>query len=296
MYMEVRGNNMKIVTDRGADLLPEHAAQADVRFAPLAITLDGKTYLSGIDIQPDEFYRKLDETGGFPTTSQPSPGDLAQMYREAAATDREILSIHISSGLSGTVNAARVAAQAVPEADVAIYDTKSLSAAQGWHVEMAALAAKAGWTRERILAMLEKVTAATEVLFTLPTLKYLIHGGRVSHLKGLLAQVLNIRPIIGVEKEGGTSLTKGQARTFDRALVELSEIASRMVHAGEAVRAQIVHGNNPAGVARLKMEVEKRLNVSWLPAIQIAPVLGAHTGAGVVGLVFAPERLLPAIG
>ena len=296
MYMEVRGNNMKIVTDRGADLLPEHAAQADVRFAPLAITLDGKTYLSGIDIQPDEFYRKLDETGGFPTTSQPSPGDLAQMYREAAATDREILSIHISSGLSGTVNAARVAAQAVPEADVAIYDTKSLSAAQGWHVEMAALAAKAGWTRERILAMLEKVTAATEVLFTLPTLKYLIHGGRVSHLKGLLAQVLNIRPIIGVEKEGGTYLTKGQARTFDRALVELSEIASRMVHAGEASTGTDRAWEQPRRRCQAQDGGREAPERQLAPAIQIALVLGAHTGAGVVGLVSAPERLLPAIG
>ena len=293
MYMEVRGNNMKIVTDRGADLLPEHAAQADVRFAPLAITLDGKTYLSGIDIQPDEFYRKLDETGGFPTTSQPSPGDLAQMYREAAATDREILSIHISSGLSGTVNAARVAAQAVPEADVAIYDTKSLSAAQGWHVEMAALAAKAGWTRERILAMLEKVTAATEVLFTLPTLKYLIHGGRVSHLKGLLAQVLNIRPIIGVEKEGGTYLTKGQARTFDRALVELSEIASEW-------STQARHGHRSCmGTTRRRCQAQDGGREA--PERQLAPcdpdrpVLGAHR-CRVVGLVFAPERLLPAIG
>lgn len=290
---------MHIITDRGADLAIDDAPGTELVFAPLTITLNESTYRSGVDIEPEEFYKALDQTGAFPTTSQPAPGDFIGIYGDAAKSDKEILSVHISSGLSGTVNAARVAADASPDADVEIYDTKTLSAAEGWHVLAAARAAAAGWSRDQIVAMLKQVTEATEVLFTLPTLKYLIHGGRIGHLKGLLAQVLNIRPIIGVEKNGGTYVTRGQARTFDRALASLADIARDMMHglgsAGDTVRAQIVHGYNPEGVAKLKAEVERRLNVTWLPTLQIAPVLGAHTGAGVVGLVFALEKALPAI-
>lgn len=290
---------MHIVTDRGADVAAEVAASAGLTFAPLTITLNDTIYRSGIDIQPDEFYTILDRTGAFPTTSQPSPGDFVDIYTNAAKSDKEILSIHISSGLSGTVNAARVAAESSTGADVQIYDTKTLSAGEGWHVQAAMNAVAAGWTRERIVSMLQQVSDATELLFTLPTLKYLIHGGRIGHLKGLLAQVLNIRPIIGVEKVGGTYVTRGQTRTFDRALASLADIARDMVHARGAsddiVRAQIAHGNNPEGVERLKAEVEKRMNVKWMPPVQIAPVLGAHTGAGLVGMIFAVEKLLPPI-
>jgi DegV family protein with EDD domain len=290
---------MHIVTDRGADLATHSPSGAELVFAPLTITLDESTFTSGIDIEPEEFYKALDHTDAFPTTSQPAPGDFARIYADAAKSGKEILSIHISSGLSGTVNAARVGAEASADADVEIYDTKTLSAAQGWHVQAAANASAAGWSRDQVVGMLRQVTEATEVLFTLPTLKYLIHGGRIGHLKGLLAQVLNIRPIIGVEKQAGTYVTRGQARTFDRALASLAEIARDMMRGrgneGDTVRAQIVHGYNPKGVAKLKAEVEKRLNVKWLPTLQIAPVLGAHTGAGVVGLVFALDKALPAI-
>lgn len=286
---------MHVVTDRGADILPEQIGESELSYAPLTITLDGRTYKSGVDISAEEFYRLLEESGGFPSTSQPSPGDFADLYGKLAESDKEILSIHMSSGLSGTVNSARIGAAAVPDADIAIYDTHTLSAALGWHVETALRAMRAGWSRERIISALEQVSVATEGMFTLPTLKYLIHGGRVSHLRGLLAQVLNIRPVIGVEKEGGTYVTRGQARTFDRAIKQLAEIASNMVGAGAEIKAQIVHGYNPEGVARLKEEVEKRLKVNWMSPINVAPVLGAHTGAGLVGLIFAPEQALPSI-
>ena len=291
-----RNEQMHVVTDSGADFLPEQLGESELSIAPLTLAIAGRVYKSGIDITPEGFYRLLHETQDFATTSQPSPGDFADIYRAAAETDKEILSIHMSSGLSGTLNAARMGAAAVPEADVAFYDTRTLSAGSGWHVEMALRAVRAGWGRGRILSMLEQVSSATETLFTLPTLRYLIHGGRISHLKGLLAQVLNIRPVIGVEKEGGTYVTRGQARTFDGALVRLADFATSLVGQGAKVRAQIVHGYNPEGVARLRAEIEKRLNVKWLGTTQIAPVLGAHTGPGVVGLILAREDALPSIG
>ena len=106
----------------------------------------------------------------------------------------------MSSGLSGTHNSALLAAEMVPEAKVTHVDTKTLSAAAGWQVIAAARAARAGWKLENILKLVEKISAASDSFYTLKDLKYLIHGGRISHIKGLLASVLHIKPLIGVEK------------------------------------------------------------------------------------------------
>jgi DegV family protein with EDD domain len=115
---------MQILTDRGMDLAPEQMEGLNLHFAPLSIHLEGKTYSSGIDLQPDAFYQMLSETEAFPTTSQPSAGEFAEIYREMARTDPDILSIHISSGLSGTINSAEAGAKMVPEANITIFDSK----------------------------------------------------------------------------------------------------------------------------------------------------------------------------
>jgi DegV family protein with EDD domain len=282
---------MQIVTDRGMDLAPEQMAGLDIHFVPLVLTLDGTDYRSGEDIQPDEFYRLLEATSSFPTTSQPSPGTFAELYRKLAATDPDILSIHISSGLSGTVNAARLGAQMVPEANVTIVDTKTLSGAQGWQVEAAARAAKDGWPVERILALLDRIGAATDTLYTLATMRYLIHGGRISHLKGLLASVLNIKPLIGVEKEGGTYTQCGSTRTLRAAILKIADVVAEQHAPGSALRVQALHGDNPEGAALLRERMSQLFECEWLPTSSIAPVLGAHTGPGLVGLVFAPKSV-----
>ncbi len=286
---------MQIVTDYAADISLEQLEGLEVHYLPLTVTIDGKIYRSGVDITPDEFYELQATAKEIPTTSQPSPGDFADLYRSLAEKDPDILSIHISSGLSGTVNAARIGASMAPEANVAIYDTKTLSGAQGWHVEMAAKAVRAGWDKSRILSMLEQVTELTETLFTLSTLKYLIHGGRISHLKGLLASVLNIKPIISVEKEGGTYVTRGQARTITNAIDKLADIVASTYPLQTAMRMQILHSQFPTGAARLQERLDSIFKCNWLPQGPIAPVLGAHTGRGLVGVVFAPEALFPQV-
>ena len=284
---------MQIVTDHGADISPEQREGLDIHYVPLTITLGGCMYRGGVDISVEEFYELLERTGEMPSTSQPSPGDFAELYRNLARTDPDILSVHISSGLSGTVNTARMGASMVPEANVTIYDTKTLSGAQGWHVEAAARAAKAGWSIDRIVTMLEQITAATDTLFTLSTLRYLIHGGRISHLKGLVASILNIKPIIGVEKVGGTYVTRGQTRTVDRAIDAIVSMVASVYPANTAMRMQVLHGLCPEGAARLRAGLDRIFQCRWLPVSPIAPVLGAHTGPGLVGVVFAPEAQLP---
>ncbi|MEN6434726.1 MAG: DegV family protein, partial [Anaerolineaceae bacterium] len=99
---------MQILTDRGADITPEVAEEFGIKFAPLRIILEGKTYTSGVDLDSSAFYKMLEETKSFPTTSMPSAGEFADLYRELAKKDPEILSIHISSGLSGTLSAAKL--------------------------------------------------------------------------------------------------------------------------------------------------------------------------------------------
>ncbi len=284
---------MQIVSDRGMDLSPEQSAGLDIHLVPLTLTLDGKTYRSGVDIQPSEFYKLLEGTESFPVTSQPAPGDFAEVYRRLAATDPEILSVHISSGLSGTLNSAQQGAKMVPEAMVTFYDTKTLSGAEGWHVEAAARAAQAGWPMPRILEMLQKITAATDTIYTLAELKYLIHGGRISHMKGLLASVLGIKPVIGVEKELGKYEQMGQARTLNQAMDKIVDIIAHRYAPGTALRVQAMHADNPQGAALLREKLGQRFSCTWLPVSSIAPVLGAHTGPTLVGVAYAPLAALP---
>jgi len=284
---------LHIVTDRGMDLAPEQLAGLELHQVPLTLTLDGKSYRSGVDIQPDEFYRRLSATESFPTTSQPSPGDFAEIYRRLAATDAEILSIHISSGLSGTLNAARAGADLVPHARVTLIDTKTLSGAEGWQVEAAARARQAGWSKQKILDLVARVSAATDTLFTLTTLKYLIHGGRISHLKGLLGSVLNLKPVIGVEKEQGKYVSHSSGRTLEQAIAKIGDHIAAQHKPGTALRVQVMHGNNPTGAALLRARLDQLFHCAWLPTSSIAPVLGAHTGPTLVGVVYAPVAAYP---
>jgi len=281
---------MQIVTDSGTDtnLLPEQAADLNIHIVPLNVTLDGKSYREGVDIQPDEFYRLLAASDGLPVTSQPSAGDFAELYRRLVATDPDILSIHISSGLSGTINSARTGAEMVPEANVTHVDTKTLSAGAGWQVEAAARALKAGWAKEQVLALVERIGAATNSIYTLEELKYLIHGGRISHMKGLIASMLNIKPLIGVETVGGTYVQLGQARTFKRAVKGLVDRIGDLHPPGSALRVQVLHASNPDGAAMLRQLVDQRFECTWLPVGPMSLVLGAHTGPSMVGVAYAP--------
>jgi len=281
---------MQIVTDTGMDMVlpPDQMPEVEIHLVRHAITLEGKTYLSGADIQPIELQQKLMATASFPTTSQPSAGDFAAMYKKLAATDPDILSIHMSSGLSGTVNAAHAGAEMTPEAHVTIVDTKTLCAALGWQVAAAARALKAGWPLDQILALTERIGAASDSMYTLDDLKYLIHGGRISHMKGLIASVLKLRPMIGVEHEHGKYEQLGTARTFDRALQGLVDLMTKRHPRGSALRVQVLHAYNPAAVDRLHALIDPLFECTWLPVAPMSPVLAAHTGPSMAGVAFAP--------
>jgi DegV family protein with EDD domain len=284
---------MKIVSDAGMDISQQQLEGFEVELVPLSIQLDGKVYKSGVDIQPTEFYEILTRNGSLPTTSLPSAGEFAEVYRRLAREDKEILSVHISSGLSGTYSAACKGAEQVPEARVTLYDTLTLSVGQGWQVEAAMRAAKAGWLVERILTLLERVRQSTETVYTLPDLKYLIHGGRIGHLKGLMAAMLKIKPLIGVGKQDGKYFQRGQQRTFQKALAHIVDVIAQDHPNGTPLRVQVAHAENLQGAQRLQELIDEAFPCQWLPPTSIAPVLGAHTGPGLVGVAYAALETYP---
>lgn len=282
---------MHIVGDTAADVFPGQMDGLDVHLVPLTFALDGKVYKSGVDVDAEEFYRLISSTSGYPSTSQPPVGAFVEVYRHLAQTDPEILSIHVDSVLSGTYNSAVAAAQLVPEAHITLRDSKTLASPLGWQLEAAARAAQAGWDVRRVLALLDKIARATSVVFTVSDLGYLIHGGRVSHLKGLAATALGIKPLIGIDTTTGVVYQAGQVRTMQRALEAIVTFVGKKHAPGSALRMQILYGSNLEMADALHRLLDARFNCSWLPSGAVAPVLGAHTGPGVVAAFYAPAAV-----
>ena len=286
---------MQIVTDSATDIHLLEEKDMDVHIVPLKVTLEEISYRDGIDIQPDDFYRVLEGSGGLPVTSQPSAGEFAELYRELARKDPDIISVHLSSGLSGTVNSALAAIEMAPEANVTVVDTKTLSGAAGWQVQAALRGVQEGWPLEKILKKCKDIADATYSLYTLKELKYLIHGGRISHIKGLIASVLQIKPLIGVHKELGNYTQEGQARSFGNALNGIVDIMRAKIDQSKPLRVQIAHTGNPEGAQELKDKVTQAFKCDWLHVGQISFVLGAHTGPSMVGIAFAPSEVFEGI-
>jgi len=284
---------MHLVTDSNTDMAPEQlVGGVRVNVVSHLIELDGKTYRS-TDLEPAEFYDMLEATDDMPITSQARPGDFAEMFQKLAKTDPEILVVLTSSGLSGAVQSARAGAEMVPEAKITIVDSKALSGALGWQVEAASYALRAGCSLSEVLDLMQTVRDVTDAIYTADDLTYLMHGGRISHLKRLMVSLLNIKPVIGVEKDGGTYVQRGKARTFKRALHTIADVVAEQYGEGAALRVQAVHGNNPTGVALLRAEFDTRFACTWLPIRETCPGLASHSGPTMVGLIYAPLAAYP---
>ncbi|MEM6530956.1 MAG: DegV family protein [Chloroflexota bacterium] len=290
---------MQLVTDNAADISEEQLANLgiDIHRVSLTLTLDGKAYESGVDIETEAFYELMESSEDMPTTSQPSPGDILKTYREVAEKtgDKEILSVHISSGLSGTMNSVRIAAEQAKADGITVHmiDTMTLSGPQGWQVEAAARGIQAGWDVERIRTLVDQVRKGSDTIFTLPTLKYLIHGGRISHLQGLVASTLGIRPIIGVNAEDGKYETRARIRTYKKAVRSLPDIMAERIEPGSKVRVQPVNALYEDVMEDMKKAIDKQFDVEWMPAVPLSPILGAHTGAGMLGCAYGAVADLP---
>lgn len=280
-----------IVTDAGCDLPPADFGHYGVHVAPLKILFGDESYRSGIDITHEQFYARLAQGDVHPTTSQPTVPDFVELYRSLGASGAPILSIHISEGLSGTVNVARQAAQQLPDQDITIHDTGTLSAAEGFQVLVAARALEAGRPVSDILPLLAQTHAVTNLLFTVEDLTYLHRGGRIGSVRYQVGQLLSIKPIVTVEKHGpkaGTYVSAGRARSLAKAGDIFIERASEAAGPGGKLRAVAVYGSDSELADAVLERLKREFDLVYGAAIPTAPVLGVHVGPGALGLIYAP--------
>ncbi len=283
---------MKIVTDCAADMPIEELRANEITQAPLLIQFpEGE--INSADIEADDFYNRLEKMRpAIPTTAQPSSGVFAKIYRELATKDHQLLSIHISSGLSGTINSARLGAeQAAAQADVTIWDTLTLSGGERFQVLAAAWAHKAGWALEAIQERLAKIRTKTEVIYTLETLEYLARGGRIGRVQALAGAILNLKPIINVDHEDGKYNTVSKARTIPRAIQSISDFLHE-TYQDAPLWVTVLHGRFAEKAEDLSHELGQRLNIARKEVLRISPVLGVHTGPGIVGAAVLPMELM----
>lgn len=282
---------MIIVTDSAADLPSEEIESLGIQVAPLVIEFPEGSVQS-CDITPDEFYARLKAMWPrIPSTSQPSAGMFAALYKQLCQFKEDILSVHISSGLSGTIESARLGAKDVPEANISFVDTLTLSGGERFQVLAAAQAARKGWSKQQILDRLKDIREHTEVIYTLETLTYLAKGGRIGRVQALAGSLLGIKPLIAVDRKDGKYNTVGKERTVPKALNAISDHLSK-AYGNTALRVTILHGQFADQAKALSDVLSQKLMIKKLEVQRISPVLGVHTGPGVVGAAVVPAHLM----
>jgi DegV family protein with EDD domain len=270
-----------IVTDSTADLPVEIVNKYNINVIPLKILFGNKEYRDGIDLNPDEFYEKLKISMVLPTTSQPSPADFTQLYNSLLEQYTDIISIHLSSGLSSTVNSARLAGDQF-SGRVHVFDSKSISLGIGLLVTEAAKSIREGWKVPEILKKISLVRKNSELLFTLNTLEYLSKGGRIGKVSSLLGSVLNIKPIVRVNEEG-IYTPYNKTRTQKKALEAIEKGLEKLANGRRAVNFAVAHGSAQEAADKLKTGLEKLFNMEASICTKVGPVIGVHTGPGTVG-------------
>lgn len=272
-----------IITDSTCDLPPDLFTHYGIRLIPLRIQFGQETYQSGVDMDLTRFVQRLEVGDVHPSSSQPTVPDFKQVYESLADQGCPILSIHISEGLSGTINAARQAAQQLPGQSITVWDSRTISAALGFQVLTAARAAAAGYSVERILPLLEHTHAASNLLFTLEDLSYLVKGGRIGQVEYQIAQVLKIKPVITVSKTGhtrGTYISAGRVRSLPKAVDAFVDHINKEIGAGSKLRAMVFYGmgNTPTLAERLTDQLQQRFDCVFLESAYSTPVLAVHVG------------------
>jgi len=277
---------VKIVTDSTAYLSPEEIARYDIHVLPLKVIFGLDAYSEGVDITNEEFYRRLAKAATLPTTSQPSVSDFPRIYGELAQRGHPILSMHISSHLSGTVNSAMAAKEQLPQAQIEVIDSLSLDLRTV--VTRAAEAAEAGQTLPQLKASIEKLNTSMNGFGALDTLEYLWKGGRIGSAKALLGTLLRIKPVLAFE--AGEVKVLHKARTTRKAIEYILEVMRERIEGSTPIHAVVVHTHTIELALVLKKEVQAHFNCAELDLLELGPVLGTHIGPGFFGLGFYSEQ------
>lgn len=275
-----------IVTDSTADLEPDLASELGITVVPLTVTLAGRSYLDGVEIRASEFYQRLAAADTVASTSQPSPARFAEVYSDLLGTHDEVISLHISSRLSGTYAAASQGAEISGQGQVTVVDTEQVSMPLALLVLAAARLAEAGESAGSIHARLRPIQDAMRVYFMVGTLEFLRRGGRIGRASALVGSVLQVKPVLTLR--GGEVTPVERVRTQDRALARVIELARQ---GDERLCALVGHAG--AGEAANRIAEDLDPVAETLIVAQLGPVVGAHAGPGTVGVGCYPAKLLP---
>lgn len=276
--------NVRIVTDSASDLTADTVAAYGIRVAPLSVSFGDRSFLDGETIVPSQFYELLRTDPNFPRTSQPSIGRLQEIYTEARDDGVEVVSIHLSSKLSGTWNAATTAAQAVEGARVHLYDSLNASIVEGEQVRFAAQLAAEGATVPQILAGLDGFRPRLHHLFMLDSLEHVQRGGRIGRAQSLIGSLLSVKPILTILNGEVTPVQR--VRTTAKALQELANDAQRRA---PLAGMRIAHANAPEQAEQLLALLRPFAGEREIPVQPFGPVIGVHAGIGAVGLLMVQE-------
>jgi len=275
-----------IVTDSGADLTPDVAAEAGVRVVPLTVTFGQQEYRDSVDLSPERFYQLLREAdaGSLPRTTQPSPADFEEVYRPLVEAGCTIVSVHMSARVSGTLQSAALAARSVG-GEIHVVDSKSASLGTGLLVLEAARLAAAGTSAGDIVRRLEALRDRQKVFFSVDTLEYLQRNGRIGKAQAFVGGLLNVKPILTLVEGEVHPLerVRGRARVHSR-LVELAAAAAGT----DPVRIAVLHGDAPGDAERLAEALRSRLAVTELRTALLGPTVGTHVGPGTLGVAVQP--------
>ncbi|MBU9712476.1 DegV family protein [Evansella tamaricis] len=277
--------NVKIVTDSTADIPKSLQEELGLTVVPLKVHFGEETFEDGVDLTPSQFYEKLKAANQIPTTSQPTPFQFETEYRRLAEEnpDSDIISIHLSSKLSGTFQSAYIASQTLGDAvPVTVVDSKRASYAIGVVVVEVARLAKNGATKEECMKRIDTLLNEATVFFMVDTLEYLEKNGRIGKASAVLGSLLKIKPILSLNEDGEVypfEKVRGQKKAVARILQEFdNRFGQDPIHVG------ISHAEAKQESEELMAKIKDQFNVKESVITDIGPVIGTHVGPGTISI------------
>jgi len=278
-----------IVCDSACDLPDELLDRWGIALVPLQVVFGDDAFLDRVQLQPAEFYRRLRAGGPPPTTSQPSPAQFRDVFEHARADAGGVVAITLSSALSGTYANAEAARRTFAPGGVHVVDSRSASFGIGLLALRGAELAEAGWEAPAIAAELERVRGQSGMFVTVDTLEYLLRSGRVSRVQAWLGGLLDMKPILSLDREGkvvAAARVRGQAALLARVCRLLDE---RLPSAPARLRLAVAHADTPELAERVRRTLAERYRPLEVLVAPATAVLGAHVGPGAWGVFYQVE-------
>ncbi|HEY6928912.1 MAG TPA: DegV family protein [Thermoanaerobaculia bacterium] len=284
-----RVQRVGIVTDSTCDLPQSIFEELNVGVVPVRVFFGSENYLDRVTITPAEFYARFAVTNVAPTTSQPPPADFTQVYRNVATHAGSIVSVHLSGAVSGTLQAARVGARPVEKTAFEHVDSRNVSVGLGLIVRSAAEAAQAGKPADEVARIARTAAERTRLFIAVPTLEHLVRGGRVSAVRGFLAKLLGLLPVLTLSSEGkAEGVAKGRGFAAARRKMMALLFAAAGPGANASRRFGVAHCDSPELAEALAREIRERYPESDVMIVECGPALGAHGGPGAVAVAVLP--------